>query len=407
MMTHPEVVLGADALTVSEITAQLKELITSSFGVLWVTGEVSNFRRQASGHWYFTLKDAGAQLRCVMWRSSTARLSFVPQDGMQVLARGSLDLYEAYGQHQLMVSYLQPAGIGALQQAFEQLKSRLAEEGLFDNARKRPLPRWPKVVGVITSGTGAAVRDIITVISRRMPTTRIIVRPAIVQGAEAAADVAAAIDEMNRHGEADVLIVGRGGGSLEDLWAFNEEHLVRAIAGSKIPVVSAVGHEIDFTLADFAADVRAPTPSAAAEIVVPDQTEIRTYVTGMLGEMVSGMRDRVTRSADQVHRAWSADVPRRLTTRVDRMSQDVDRLVETAGIRFERLVRQRRNAFGKAAARLDALSPLKILGRGYAVCEREPDGTLITSATDVDVKDRFRVRLHRGIILGKVEGRLG
>lgn len=396
-----------DALTVSEITAQVKELLTSSFGVLWVIGEISNLRRQASGHWYFTLKDAGAQLRCVMWRSSTARLSFAPQDGMQVLARGSLDLYEAYGQHQLMVSYLQPAGIGALQQAFEQLKVRLAEEGLFDGARKRPLPKWPKVVGVITSGTGAAVRDIITVISRRMPTTRIVIRPAIVQGAEAAPDISGAIEEMNRHGEADVLIVGRGGGSLEDLWAFNEEQVVRAIVGSKIPVVSAVGHEIDFTLADFAADLRAPTPSAAAEIVVPDQAEIRAYIAGTLGDMVTGIRDRMVRSGDRVRRTWNPDVLRRMVARGDRSAQDVDRMVESAGRRFERLVRQRRSAFSRATARLDALSPLKILARGYAVCEREPDGAIITSAADVDVKDRFRVRLSRGIILGKVEGRIG
>jgi exodeoxyribonuclease VII large subunit len=403
-MKAPE---SANALTISEITAQLKELIASSFGVLWVVGEVSNFRRQASGHCYFTLKDAGAQLKCVMWRSAVAKMPFAPQDGMQVLARGALDLYEAYGQHQLVVSFVQPAGVGALQQAFEILKARLAEEGLFDQERKREIPKWPKTVGVITSGTGAAVRDIVTVIGRRMPTTRIIVRPAVVQGADAAGDISTAIAEMNRHGEAEVLIVGRGGGSLEDLWAFNEEPVVRAIVGSKIPVVSAVGHEIDFTLADFAADLRAATPSAAAEIVVPNEQEVRNALVATFGDMVVTMRDRLGYADERVSRTWNPDVLRRLAARVDRSAQDVDRLIDGVGRRLERLVAQRKGKFAQYAGQLDALSPLRILGRGYAVCEREPDGAIITSAAEVDVKDRFRVRLHRGIILGVVEGRIG
>jgi len=396
-----------DALTVSEITAQIKSLIDSSFGLVWVIGEVSNFRQQASGHCYFTLKDAGAQLRCVMWRSTAAKVSVTPQDGMQMLVRGSLTVYEAYGQHQLVVSYLQPAGVGALQQAFEALKAKLAAEGLFEPVRKRAIPAWPSVVGVVTSGTGAAVRDIITVISRRMPTTRIIVRPTLVQGAGAAQDIVRGIADLNAQGESEVLIVGRGGGSLEDLWAFNEEPVVRAIAASRIPVVSAVGHEIDVTLADFAADVRAPTPSAAAELVVPDKEEIQGYVVGLYREMVSRLRGRIDVGAERLRDAWNPEVVRRLSDRVDRSSQDIDRLTESMGRRTERIVAHRLARLAQLTARLDALSPLKILGRGYAVCERDKDGQIITDASEVDAGDRFRARLRRGIILGIVEARLG
>lgn len=395
------------ALTVSEITARIKELIDTSFGVVWIVGEVSNFRRQPSGHCYFTLRDAEAQLQCVMWRATAARVSFSVEDGMQVLARGTLSVYEARGQYQLVVGYLQPAGIGALQQAFEELKAKLAAEGLFDPLRKRPIPEWPSVVGVVTSGTGAAVRDIITVVSRRMPTTRLIIRPTVVQGAEAAQDIVAAIGELNKHGEAQVLIVGRGGGSLEDLWAFNEEPVVRAIAASKIPVISAVGHEIDFTLADFAADVRAPTPSAAGEMVVPSVQETRNHVVALHRELVSRLNERIQEAADRLRDAWNPEVVRRLRDRVDRSSQDIDRLTEIVGRKAERIVAHRVGRFRELTARLDALSPLKILSRGYAVCEHDTNGQVITDARQVNERDRFRVRLRHGIILGIVEARLG
>jgi exodeoxyribonuclease VII large subunit len=395
------------ALTVSEITAQIKDLIEKSFGSVWVTGEISNFRRYSSGHCYFTLKDAGAQLQCVMWRSTAARVSFSVEDGMQVLARGVLSVYEVRGQYQLVVGYLQPAGIGALQQAFEELKNKLAAEGLFAPERKRPIPQWPSVVGVVTSGTGAAVRDIITVISRRMPTTRLIIRPTLVQGAGAAEDIVEAIRELNEHGEAEVLIVGRGGGSLEDLWAFNEEPVVRAIVGSKTPVVSAVGHEIDFTLADFAADVRAATPSAAAEMVVPSAQEIRGVVAGLHRELLARLNERIEDAAERFRDAWSPDVFRRIQDRIDRSSQDIDRLTESMGRKAERIAALRVARLRQLTARLDALSPLKVLSRGYAVCEHDRDGQVITDVSQVNERDRFRVRLQRGIILGIVEARMG
>ncbi len=394
-------------LTVTEITARIKSLIDDAFGTVWVTGEISNWRRQASGHCYFTLKDADAQLRCVMWRGSAARLSAAPQDGMQVLARGDLTVYERYGQHQMVVTHVQPAGIGALQAAFEQLKAKLVTEGVFEQARKRTIPAWPATVGIVTSGTGAAVRDIITVIGRRMPTTRIIVRPTVVQGDAAAPDIVRAIAEFGEHGEADVLIVGRGGGSLEDLWAFNEETVVRAIAGSAIPIVSAVGHEIDITLSDFAADVRAPTPSAAAELVVPDSAEVRQGVAAMHRNLVTRARNRIDGGKERLAREWTPEVARRMTDRIGLYSQEIDRLTEGAGRRTERIAAGRAAIVSRLAARLDAVSPLKVLSRGYSVCEREPDGALVTDASQVQPNDRFRLRLQRGIILGIVESRIG
>ncbi len=396
-----------DVLTVSQVNAQVKSTIDSSFPTLWISGEISNYRPQASGHWYFTLKDDRAQLRCVMWRSSAARLSLVPTNGMQVLARGSLTVYEPYGQYQLVASYLQPAGIGALQQAFEALKAKLSEEGLFDAERKRRIPEVPSVVGVVTSGTGAAVRDIITVISRRMPTTRIIVRPTLVQGQGAAQDIASAIAELNEQGEAQVLIVGRGGGSAEDLWAFNEEPVVRAIVGSRIPVVSAVGHEIDITLSDYAADTRAPTPSAAAELVVPDRVEQKQYLMGLHRELVARMNDRLEDAGDRLADAWNEETPKRVLDRIDRTSQDIDRLTEAMGRRTERKTAAAVSRVAALAGKLDALSPLKILSRGYAVCERDRDGSIIMEASDVKPGDHFRTRLKRGMILGVVESSLG
>ena len=395
-----------NALSISEITKRIKSLLENEVGTVWVTGEVSNFRQQGSGHCYFTLKDEGAQLKCVMWRSTAQRTSVLPADGMQVNARGEVTVYEPYGQHQLVVSSVQPSGIGALQQAYKALKAKLSEEGLFAAERKRPLPRWPKTVGVATSGTGAAVRDVIDVISRRMPTTNIIVRPTVVQGASAAPDIVSAIREFNEHGGSEVLIVGRGGGSLEDLWAFNEEPVVRAVVESRIPVISAVGHEIDYTLSDFAADMRAATPSAAAEIVVPDRGEIQQHVISAHRELFGRLRERVGRAEERLASAWSPEIVRRITDRIDRSSQDIDRLAEHMGRNAERVVSGRVGRMRNLAGRLNALSPLRVLSRGFAVAERE-DGELIVDASDVNPKDRFRVRLNRGIILGIVDSRMG
>ncbi|HET7102298.1 MAG TPA: exodeoxyribonuclease VII large subunit, partial [Terriglobia bacterium] len=254
--------------TVAELSFSVKDLLETSFPDVWVTGEVSNFRAAASGHYYFTLKDTSAQLRAVCFRNQARYLKFKPQDGISVIARGRLSVYEARGEYQLYIEYLEPAGMGALQFAFEQLKKQLASEGLFDAARKKPLPALPRAIGVVTSASGAAVRDILRVIKRRFPNMNVFLYPATVQGSSAAGEIVEGIEYFNQHPIVDVMIVGRGGGSLEDLWPFNEEIVARAIAASSIPVISAIGHETDFTIADFVADLRAPTPSAAAELAV-------------------------------------------------------------------------------------------------------------------------------------------
>lgn len=260
--------------SVTEITHEIKRVISAGFGALWIEGELSGYKRHSSGHHYFTLKDGGAQISCAMWKMHASRLTFEPQDGVKVQAWGNLEVYEPAGRYQLIVLAMRPAGIGDLQQAFEAMVQKLRTEGLFALERKRPLPRFPEMIGLVTSADGAALHDMRTVAARRWPAAKLVLAPVKVQGAGAAEEIAAAVDAFNRDGEADVLIVGRGGGSLEDLWAFNEEIVARAIFRSQIPVVSAVGHEVDTTISDLVADVRAPTPSAAMELVLPDRDEV-------------------------------------------------------------------------------------------------------------------------------------
>ena len=263
-----------NVITITELTRQIKFSLESSFPRVWVEGEISNFKQHTSGHLYFTLKDEGAQLSALMWRSRVANLTFQPEDGMKVIARGSITVYPPRGNYQLDVDQIQPLGLGELQLAFERLKQKLDAEGLFDAEHKKPIPEFPECIGLVTSETGAALQDIRSVLSRRHPSVEVVLAPVRVQGAGAAEEIADAIKYLNQYGGIDVLIVGRGGGSLEDLWAFNEEVVARAIYASKIPIISAVGHEIDFSIADFVADLRAPTPSAAAELVVRDRTEL-------------------------------------------------------------------------------------------------------------------------------------
>jgi len=275
--------------TVSTLTREIKEVLETSFPRLWVEGEVSNYKRHSSGHLYFTLKDENAQIRCAMWRFKADELRFRLEDGLKVLLEADIQVYEKSGTYQLVVQQLQPAGIGELQLAFEQLKKRLQEEGLFDPQHKKNIPPYPERIGVVTSPTGAAIRDIVSVVSRRFPAAEMLLYPVKVQGEGAADDIARAIADFNDFGEVEVLIVGRGGGSLEDLWAFNEEVVARAIFQSKIPIISAVGHEVDFSIADFVADRRAPTPSAAAEMVVPDRQELQ----GVLAYFLEKYRNQI------------------------------------------------------------------------------------------------------------------
>ncbi|MFQ5890439.1 MAG: exodeoxyribonuclease VII large subunit [Gemmatimonadota bacterium] len=332
------------AISVSSLNAAAREILESAIRPLWVVGEVANWRRVASGHCYFSLRDDTAQLSCVMFRLDAARLPTEPEEGMEVCAFGQVSLYEARGAYQLIVRALEAKGEGLWRLAFERLRSRLAAEGLLDPARKRPLPRVPARIGVVTSRTGAAVRDVLTVIRRRAPWTRVLLSDCRVQGEDAAADIVAALDRLVREGSVDVIILTRGGGSVEDLWPFNEEVVARAIAASPIPTVSAVGHEIDITISDLVADVRAPTPSAAAEMVVPDGEKIQAELRGLAEGLVAGLRGRARRGEERALRAMS-------------------RLVETARLRMERL----EGRLALAAGRLEVLSPLRTLSRGYAV----------------------------------------
>ncbi len=425
--------------TVSELTGLLRSSIEEQFSDILLEGEISNLRAPGSGHVYCTLKDKTSQIRAVLFRSSAVRLRFALQEGMHVIVRGRLTVYELRGEYQIVLDTVEPKGIGALQLAFEQLKERLAAEGLFDQDRKKPVPAFPRTVGIVTSLTGAAVRDILTVLRRRWPTLHILIAPVQVQGESAGRQIAEALSALNDWGAVDVIIVGRGGGSLEDLWSFNEEIVVRAIAASKAPVVSAVGHEIDVTLADFVADLRAPTPSAAAEAVVP-----------VLADILERLRELTVRTGQVMlrHCAFErqrldagirgvADVRFRLQEAAQRTDDMVDRLREmvqqilTAGRerihvaqrdlsglnpilvikqglatvpQFSKrlegqmgaVLAQHRHRIHATLAQLNTLSPLAILGRGYCILHTVPAGQILHRANDVKVGQEIVAQLARG-----------
>ena len=391
---------GAARFTVTEFTRAVKDLIETGIPSAAVEGEISNYKHHSSGHRYFTLKDETCQLRCVMFRWQAQSLDFVPDEGMKVLALGNPTVFERAGQYQLNVFKLLPLGRGDLLVRLEELKKKLAAEGIFDN--ERPLPRFPSIVGVATSPTGAAVRDIISVISRRAPNVRIVVRPTLVQGVDAAADIVRAIDDLNDHTEADVLIVGRGGGSIEDLWCFNEEPVARAIAASRIPVVSAVGHETDFTLADFAADLRAPTPSAAGELVVTDVAGLRDSIGGYRDRLRRIMLTRVDELAnrvDMVKRGLASD--RFLRTLMMR-GQAVDEMSIRMKAAFLELLAGREKAFERLRGKLLAMNPRSVLERGYSIVFRESDGRVVTDGDMVKEGDVVRVEPAKGSFNARV-----
>ena len=433
-------------LTVSRLTALLRGVLEENFEQLWVQGEVSNLSYPSSGHCYFTLKDAGAQLRCVMFKSAVKNLKFRLTDGMALIARGRISVYDQRGEYQLICEYMEPAGIGALQTAFVQLKEKLALEGLFAEAHKIGMPRFPRKIGVITSPTGAAIHDILNILKRRFASLEVLLYPVRVQGEGAALEIARAIDEMNRLAEVDIVIVGRGGGSLEDLWAFNEEVVARAVYRSKIPIISAVGHETDWTICDFVADLRAPTPSAAAELVIASSDELRGQIDalshrlrrtvenllaahdGRLEGLHRALRDprtmlghlaqRLDDLAGRLELGLSVAVSRR-RDRFERLQQTlqhndpkgrIDTLrqqIALLSVRAEGLLAQRlegiRQGFGDNAARLEVLSPLKTLARGYAIATRCNDGTVVTDAAMLATGEQLLLRLHRGKVCCRVE----
>jgi len=434
--------------TVSELTRNIRALLEENFGHVWVCGEVSNCRFHSSGHVYYTLKDDQSQISVVFFRADARRLKFKLEDGLQINVGGRIGVYEKRGNYQLIAATAEPVGYGALQLAFEQLKNRLGEEGLFDEEHKKPLPRFPQRIGVVTSPTGAAIRDILHVIDRRFSTVEVVLCPSAVQGEGAAEEIAAAIQTLDAEGNVDVIIAGRGGGSLEDLWAFNEEVVARAIYDCETPIVSAVGHEIDFTISDFVADLRAPTPSAAAELVVRERESIISEIAELRESLIHSVGSRLTELDHRLELAVSSygfrrpsdmllqyeqqlddmrerivelqrrrldDLQNRVTVARKRLSAlRPDRLIVSLGDRVKsvgRMLRERaangvnmrRAALAELAAKLDSLSPLAVLARGYSIAYRLPAGEILRDTSETRKGDRIRVRLHRGSLACAVE----
>ena len=389
--------------TVSELNNYIKGIIDEDalLSEVYVSGELSNYKIYPSGHHYFTMKDQEGALRCVMFRSAASSVKFRPDNGMKVIAFGRISVYPRDGAYQFYVSRMIPDGVGDLSVAFEQLKQKLYAEGLFDQRYKKPLPRFPKRIAVITSGAGAAVRDVIRVLGKRFPMAKVIVMPVRVQGVEAPAEIVGAIRYANRHNVADVIITGRGGGSLEDLWAFNEEIVARAIFASNIPVISAVGHEPDVTISDFVADLRAATPSNGAELCVPDQSELREYLSGLDIRMAQALGREISRRRQQLEDISQKRVLRSPMNYIEDRRVALDHIQRRlTAAQTNRLAAGRRR-YVEYAAKLDALSPLKVLGRGYAIAAK--DGKVIKSAADVKKGDRISIRLKEDSINCTVE----
>ena len=443
MITNPT---ERQILSVSQLNRSVRHLLETQLPMLWVEGEISNFARPASGHWYLTLKDDQAQVRCAMFRNTNQRVGFQPANGTQVLVRCRAGLYEGRGEYQLVIEHMEEAGFGALQRQFEMLKQQLSTEGLFDTQHKQPMPESVRHIGVITSATGAAVKDILSVLNRRFPSIRVSIFPTAVQGAQAAGQIIEAINNANRQGQCDALIVGRGGGSLEDLWPFNEETVARAIFASEIPIVSAVGHEVDFTIADFVADLRAPTPSAAAELLSPDGEDMLNQFEGfeiLLGEAMTRKIRQLEQRTDylqkrlqhpgrklqaqaqhldhldiRLRRAMAGTMQQqavRMKTLGDKLVRQNPRdaivqrqqLVANAVKHMMRAVSQqlesKQNKTAQAMHLLDTVSPLKTLGRGYSII-RDNNDAVIRSVAAVKAGDELRGQLVDGEVVFAVTG---
>ena len=433
-------------LTVSELTQEIKDLLEMTFSDIWIEGEISNLRIPPSGHTYFTLKDDLSQIRAVLFRGQARHLRFVPEDGLHVVCRGRVSLYEKRGEYQLILEMMEPKGIGALQLAFLQLKVRLEKEGFFDVDRKKPLPMLPQKIGIVTSPTGAVIRDMLHIIDRRFENVHILLVPVRVQGEGASLEIAQAIEVLNQQGDVDVIIVGRGGGSLEDLWAFNEEAVARAIYRSRIPVVSAVGHETDYTISDFVADVRAPTPSAAAELVVRDKREIKNTLHSLTIRLENQMRQTLQEVWTHVShlRKVMGNPRKRIEDHLLRVDELLNRVVFVTSWTLKRnrehflhhhsnlslrnplqrvqnmrlLISQgqkqiaqgmkhsfdlRRRQLEGILGKLDSLSPLAILRRGYSITRKIPSLEILRSASQVREGERVEVKLHEGTLLCGVE----
>jgi len=433
-------------LTVSELTLEIKHHLEEGFGEIWVEGEISNFRSPSSGHYYFTLKDGKSQIRAVIFRFMGRYLKFEPQDGLAVICRGKISVYEPRGEYQLILDYMEPKGIGALQLAFEQLKEKLEKEGLFDPARKKPLPLLPKRIGIVTSPTGAAIRDLLNVIGRRFPNVGILINPVKVQGKGSAQEIASAIYKLNTVPEIDVIIVTRGGGSLEDLWAFNEEIVARAIYNSSLPVISAVGHEIDFTIADFVADLRAPTPSAAGELVVKDKVELSRLVDSLSARLGNQIINLLETAKNQLVffkkrlpdlrlkisdlQLRIDDMSGRLAPRILQSLELKKEMLESRRVRLllrnpklkvgeylksvslcekslidsvHRMLIRLRQVLERCVGELDSLSPLNVLQRGYSITRLLPSYKIVKDNKVISVGDKINIVLGKGEIFCQVD----
>ena len=381
--------------SISDLTREIKYLLEDHFPDVWIRGEVSNFKLHSSGHMYFSLKDDEAQIACAMWRRRNFRLRFLPEDGMSVLVNARISVFEKRGIYQLDVLEMQPVGVGELQFAFEQLKNRLRDEGLFSEESKKPIPRFPGRIGIVTSPTGAAIQDMLTVLRRRFPSIEVVLRPVPVQGPEAAGEIAAAIDEFNRFGRVDVLIIGRGGGSLEDLWAFNEESVARAIFRSRIPVISAVGHEVDYSISDFVADLRAPTPSAAAELAVPDRQSLASSIAGMRSAMTSAILEQIQYRREILKRYQRSYAFRQPMDLIYQHAQKVDENRRRLNQALSYQMKIHAHKVAELGNRLRLLGHENVLRRGYALCE-DGSGRLVNSVSQLKPGDPLNVRFHDG-----------
>ena len=393
------------AITVKQLNLYTKSLIEGDMRLcdIYVTGEISNFKNHyASGHFYFTLKDNDAAIRCVMFRSYTSQIKFRVEDGLKVILRGRVSIYEKDGQYQFYAQEMHAAGLGDISLRFEQIKEKLSKEGLFDPESKRPIPKFPRRIAVVTSETGAAVQDIMNILSRRWKQTAIILCPVLVQGENAASDMIKTLDKVYSLSNCDLIIIGRGGGSIEDLWAFNDEALARKIYESPIPVISAVGHETDFTICDFVADLRAPTPSAAAELAVPDSQEYLQKICEYNTRLATALQNKLDLSKSKFQSlANSPYLNKPLQSILEKPLQEMDNLSDRLILTFKNKVNDYKAILSKDLASLDALSPLKVLARGYSVAEI--DSHPIDSINSVEVGDRFRLRLNDGSLLCEVK----
>ena len=436
--------------TVTEITRSIKFSLETEFPLVWIEGEISNLRIPSSGHMYLTIKDEESQIKVVMFRSGKSQLKFEPKDGDQVIVKGKITVYEPRGEYQIVIDYMEPKGIGALQLAFQQLKEKLSKEGLFDDELKKTLPLLPQKIGIVTSPTGAAIRDILNIIDRRFPNLHVLIAPVKVQGEGAAQEIAAAVKDLNKIKDVDAIIVGRGGGSIEDLWAFNEEVVARAIFESKIPVVSAVGHEIDFTISDFVSDLRAPTPSAAAELVVRDKNILFKNIVTLYKRLLGNIRGTLNESKTELKNLVSRKVLQDPLTPIHERQQRLDEIT----LRMERAIKSflqiqkeknrtskkhlfllnplnkikqhkvllreaekkinsqmnftlniSRNTLNAAMKRLNSVSPLSVLERGYAICRTHPDGKVLKDSGKVSTGDLVKVQLSKGKLLCNVTDR--